>query len=115
MDNVPLLNVHQIEAIAPNFIFGDNIEDTPEGRSFGHSVVQDGEGLQPFIPPRFLSERLGPIHSLQHLEQQFRSVFDNKNACLGYTRDHGLTPLSSGGTHRHRILEPWSCENVDFD
>lgn len=33
MDNLPLLDVHQAEATAPDFIFGDHTEDThKEGR-----------------------------------------------------------------------------------
>lgn len=55
------------------------------------------------------------MHSLQRSEQEFLWVIDNKNTCLGYTRDQGLTLISSNGTHRRCILEPCNYENVNFD
>lgn len=99
----------------PDFIFGDHIEDTlKEGRlNIRPSRTEKDCGLS--YHHNFPLKELGPTHSLRRLEQSFMWVLDNKNACLVYTRDHGLTLISSGGTHRHRILEPCSCENMDFD
>lgn len=115
MDNAPLLDVHQPEVTAPDFVFGDHIEDT---RKEGHPDIRPSRIEKDYrlsYPQNSSLKELGLVHSLQRLEQQFLWVFDNKNASLGYTKDHSLTPISCSGTHRHRILEPYRYENVDFD
>lgn len=102
-------------ATALDFIFGDHIEDTlKESHPKIHpSRTKQDCGL--LYPRSFSLKELGPIHSLQCSEQEFPWLIDNKSTCLGYTRNHGLTLISSNGTHRCRILEPCSCEDVNFD
>lgn len=81
MDNVPLLDIHQAKATAPDFIFRDHMEDTrKEGRlDIRPSQTKKNCGFS--YPRSFSLKKLGLVHSLQCLEQQFSWVFDNKNAC----------------------------------
>lgn len=50
---------------------------------------------------------------LQRLEKDVRLVVDHEAACLGYKRDHEITPYLSGNTQRWRILESCDCEDFD--
>lgn len=115
MANVPLLEVHQAEATGLDFVFEYHTEDTSKEGCPDIHPSQMGKDCGLSYPRSFSLKELGLVHSLQRLEQQLLWVFGNKNAYLGYTRDHGLTPISSSGIHPCLILEHCSCKNVDFD
>lgn len=113
MDNVPLLDANQAEATAPGFIFRDHIKDTRKDSHLDIRPSKLEQDCSLSYLHSFSLKEFGPIHSLQRLEQEFQWIIDNKNA--GYTKDHGLTPISSNGTHCLLVLEPCSCENLNLD
>lgn len=68
MENVLLLDVHQVKATALDFIFGDHIEDTrKEGRSDIRPSRTEKDSRR-LYPHSFSLKELGPVHSLQRLE-----------------------------------------------